>query len=690
MAKPNRKIQPVQKVLKKDTAAQLPGAQTGYNFLYVLLITAYFVVDLIKPSQIIDNMGFQWLCITVLNLLGLLLAFRDNHIRSASLKDIFGHPIFYLFAAFILLSGLSIFESLNRVESLVVYSRLLASSSAVLLFLLLLYRRLISFADIALAITLVGLWQALQANVDFFKALKATNLNDAVYGIKGTASNKNIFGVSLSLKIPFIIYTIFKRKYALKIVAILALILVLLMVFFINSRTGYLVLILEFLILSVGLAYVYFKEKLQQHFFYNFGFILAAAVLSFGIAQSTLKQEMEKSTSNTYGTVTDRLASIGDQSDASGNIRLQYWKLSWDLIKEKPLRGHGYGTYKLVSVPGVNKLQNEGVYSKHPHNDFFEIAVESGLVNVAIYLAIFVLAFIYTLCLLFSGKSTLRIRVVALIAFATFAGYFVDAFFNFPLERPTTQILYAIALALIIRNFLDARRDASLPIPPVSNKSTLVFLGLATLFAALQCYALYITYQSFKAQFLVNVELMKLNNDKKTKPAFSAADLEKMYPTFPNIGENTQSIGYQKARFLLQENRLDEAIKLIDSVDHFTPLSAYNDYMKADIYERKAVLDSTYVYLDKAFAKHPRNLIYYRSLMNVLAKRKDFKEIERVYQSYKLYRDDNEAYYEYVRAQIVAGASNAQVKALLVDGHARYPSDERLTKWYNQVVGIAQ
>jgi len=70
MAKPNRKIQPVQKVLKKDTAAQLPGAQTGYNFLYVLLITAYFVVDLIKPSQIIDNMGFQWLCITVLNLLG--------------------------------------------------------------------------------------------------------------------------------------------------------------------------------------------------------------------------------------------------------------------------------------------------------------------------------------------------------------------------------------------------------------------------------------------------------------------------------------------------------------------------------------------------------------------------------------------------------------------------------------------
>ena len=64
-------------------------------------------------------------------------------------------------------------------------------------------------------------------------------------------------------------------------------------------------------------------------------------------------------------------------------LRFTFWKYSLKLIAEKPLFGHGTGSY---SKEYHRLVQDERFASKNPHNEFLMIGVQLGLLGVLIYL----------------------------------------------------------------------------------------------------------------------------------------------------------------------------------------------------------------------------------------------------------------------------------------------------------------
>jgi len=69
--------------------------------------------------------------------------------------------------------------------------------------------------------------------------------------------------------------------------------------------------------------------------------------------------------------------------------RSQIWLANWDMVKERPLFGWGYGNYRKFRDPYYQRYPKAD-HSGHAHNSFLQIAVDSGLVGLAAFLAFFV------------------------------------------------------------------------------------------------------------------------------------------------------------------------------------------------------------------------------------------------------------------------------------------------------------
>ncbi|MFT6984244.1 MAG: O-antigen polymerase [Psychromonas sp.] len=129
------------------------------------------------------------------------------------------------------------------------------------------------------------------------------------------------------------------------------------------SRTAYLGLLIA-LLLFIPWAWQTNKKKLGV-------FILA---LSLGVGFALLKG--------------DALGARNVDNLKEGGVRLDFYKHSLLMIKEKPLMGYGYGgfsrSYLINTAEQVknNTSKPEIAYLTHPHNDILFWAVEGGIVPI--------------------------------------------------------------------------------------------------------------------------------------------------------------------------------------------------------------------------------------------------------------------------------------------------------------------
>lgn len=84
-----------------------------------------------------------------------------------------------------------------------------------------------------------------------------------------------------------------------------------------------------------------------------------------------------------HGGVADRLLSIfsHNEADTSMAMRLDMWTAAWQMAKDHPLLGIGWGAFKYV-YPVYNELvQEAGIVIFHAHNMFLNILAETGLLG---------------------------------------------------------------------------------------------------------------------------------------------------------------------------------------------------------------------------------------------------------------------------------------------------------------------
>ncbi len=143
--------------------------------------------------------------------------------------------------------------------------------------------------------------------------------------------------------------------------------------FIVEGRTGQLVVVA--LVLLFAMQRLAFKGRLIT-------VLVAAASLALFLNFSDKAGRITEGVANTQA----YLQAVPEQTESSMGQRYTFWKYSLKLMAEKPLLGHGTGSfakeYQRIAV-------GEQFITKNPHNEFLMIGVQLGLLGLLAYLGFF-------------------------------------------------------------------------------------------------------------------------------------------------------------------------------------------------------------------------------------------------------------------------------------------------------------
>jgi putative inorganic carbon (hco3(-)) transporter len=583
------------------------------------LILAYIFIVTFTPNWMaLDTNAPKFWTLSLVNIMGFLLLVSNKSVRqdNNALYGFFHSSLGLVYAGFLLVSLLSFTQSINILESVLHFAKLFSVFSAVYILTAILMRDLRYVKMIVAVMTLLLLFDAFSVfyYINKFIGGEVARISD----IKTVYSNKNILASSIFVKLPFSIWMMMFGQKIWKRIGWIAFASGVLATFFMATRAfflGLLVLSLAFLAYKILL---YFRQKEIRHLRLAGSYIgaIALAFLIFTVVQRNLYPEA--GSRHTQG-VGEQLASIRE-FDRSASLRLDSWKWSLKLIKSNPLLGVGSGNWKVAILEHENKENPGFIYLYKAHNDFLENTAEKGIPGGLLFLAIFVLA----------GWNFMRyyrkkadepddLYAALFLAAAGLAFYAVDAFFNFPADRPEILLLFALFLSTGIASAFKQKdsETAVAGLRKIPAKS--ISIGVLLLMGVFS-WILYQNFQSTKHQRIVYQEIMA---GRLMSPA------DRIVGHFPNIPEISiwgESIGAIQARYLLNEDKDREVIDLLAD-DHSNPYDGRREFFLATAYNNLEEYDSAMYYAEKAYEVKPYYLRNIHLLTTLLEKEDRLDEI---------------------------------------------------------------
>ncbi len=131
----------------------------------------------------------------------------------------------------------------------------------------------------------------------------------------------------------------------------------------------------------------------------------------------------------------ERFASLQDV-DKAGHDRFVIWQPAWRLFLEHPLFGIGLGSYYLAIPPYLHLEDFSAQY--YVHNDYLQIALETGLPGLLLFLSLYIFALRQFICGIKAShdKPATRVQLLgvssALLA-VSFHGFFTFIIYTLPL-----------------------------------------------------------------------------------------------------------------------------------------------------------------------------------------------------------------------------------------------------------------
>jgi len=399
--------------------------------IIILLLLTYFIPNF----QSIDRIGNQWLYLSIINLIGILIIhFRHNaDYKILSFKKIY---ILRWYLLFILIGFLSITASNNIIESIFTLNQYLNSFLA--LYIMFYFISEIEKPEklIAYIFFILLLFELYFSFTPILNDISIGNLKFRSMEYSGLAANINITSFSIVFKVPILLYmiSIVKRFYV-KVILSFLLMISLYTVFILGTRGAFLGLIISLGAYFIFLIFNYLKIK--KHIT---SFSLITITIIFSLTLNIISSEKENT-----ATVLDRASTISlSTNDGSVNQRLRYYKHGISQFINKPLLGIGTGNWKLNSI---NYDKNDIIgytVPYHAHNDFIQILAEQGVFGFIFYLLIFV-SFAYVII----KKRLFFNDNIYFFYTASFLIFLLDSTLNFPIARPISQLQFILLLALI-------------------------------------------------------------------------------------------------------------------------------------------------------------------------------------------------------------------------------------------------
>lgn len=144
---------------------------------------------------------------------------------------------------------------------------------------------------------------------------------------------------------------------------------------------------------------------------------------------------------------------------SSANARILIWRVSTQMIMDRPLLGVGFGNYgahymgyqaKFFASPDhVRDFASVAGNVKYADNDFVQITVELGIIGMAVFLALLLLTYASSYKILQQGGLSKISEGHLIGVVGGLTAFLIISFFSFPLHIAPTAVLFSYSLAII-------------------------------------------------------------------------------------------------------------------------------------------------------------------------------------------------------------------------------------------------
>lgn len=266
----------------------------------------------------------------------------------------------------------------------------------------------------------------LQAGYGILQFCNILPPSSATYKVTGSFDNPAGFAGSLCAGLPFTVYFLLDTNIkSIRWSGWFAMLIISIGILMSESRTG----LLCIAIVSIVHFVYYNVKKLHGRkaiigFCFSLILFLASAILLFNAIYQWKKN--------------------------SADGRLLIWKCTWEMIKDKPITGHGIGAFEAHYMDYQAKYFEEHPNSqftmladnvKHPFNEFLSIGVQFGVIGWGCLLA---LAIFLVYCYRRHPSQEGFVSLLALVSVAVFSS------FSYPFTYPFPWIITVLGIGVLI------------------------------------------------------------------------------------------------------------------------------------------------------------------------------------------------------------------------------------------------
>ena len=314
------------------------------------------------------------------------------------------------------------------------------------------------FVVVAAIQSLVGIFQFYEIA---FQQLPGANAKP--YGLM---ANRNLFGSAQALLVPFVVYVLYKASAKWKYAAIASLVILFYAIVISQTRAAWLATLVS-LIVSMVLVMIFSPGNRKKWLIGTAVSFAALLCMGYVAALSDSKEEMGPDVKERVASLINT-GSYSSASQANVNDRLLIWKKTTLVVKSHPVTGVGLANWKLnvLSHGGDGTSWASGFYvPDRIHNVYLQIAAETGIVGLLLYLSFWILIAIAGLKVVTMPASEEQ-RIMVILMLAGLAGFATDSMFSFPTERIEHMLYVMLMVGFILGAYVKNKTQQAQNILP--------------------------------------------------------------------------------------------------------------------------------------------------------------------------------------------------------------------------------
>jgi O-antigen ligase len=266
------------------------------------------------------------------------------------------------------------------------------------------------------------------------------------------------YGAVLALFYPAAIYLAFRKtSWVLKAISSLLLVILTVALVLSYTRAAWLSLV------GAGLVYLIYLFRMSKSVVWTLvGIVCIITALNF----SMISSKFERNTTDSSDDLNEHVASVTNVStDASNLERINRWKCAIRMFQERPLLGHGPGTYMFLYAPYQKPsektiISTNGGNRGNAHSEYLGPLAESGILGLATFLGLIISVVVVSIKT-YQRIGEPRVKGILRLAFLGLITYYLHGFLNNFLDMDKASAPFwgftAIIASLSIRHRLTVK-----------------------------------------------------------------------------------------------------------------------------------------------------------------------------------------------------------------------------------------